>query len=92
LERLSRDPANEIGRRIPAQEWRRFQPDTPVPVAAYEPADLFLFSPAPTEGPYGKPFEFGTHGLWPGRPAYRSVFLLCGKRRSGRTHTGDVHD
>lgn len=28
LERLSRDPANGIGRRIPPDEWRRFQPDT----------------------------------------------------------------
>ena len=78
LERLSQDPANGIGRRIPTEEWKRFMPDTPAPAAAYEPADLFLFSPAPTEGRYGKPYEVGTHGLWPGRPAYRAVFLLWG--------------
>jgi hypothetical protein len=78
LERLSRDPANGIGRRIPSQEWKRFLPGTPEPLAAYEPADLFLFSPNPTEGRYGQPYEIGTHGLWPGRPAYRSVFLLWG--------------
>ena len=78
LERLSRDPANGIGRRIPPDEWRRFQPDTPVPAAAYEPADSFLLSPMPTEGRYGKPFEVGTHGLWTGRPGYGSVFLLWG--------------
>ena len=78
LERLRQDPANGIGRRIPSSEWKRFQPDKPEPLAAYEPADLFLFSPQPTEGAYGKPYEIGTHGLWPGRPDYRSVFMLWG--------------
>jgi predicted AlkP superfamily pyrophosphatase or phosphodiesterase len=78
LERLSLDPANGIGRRIPSLEWQRFMPGIPEPLAAYEPADLFLFSPSPTERQYGKPYEIGTHGLWPGRPSYRSVFLLCG--------------
>jgi predicted AlkP superfamily pyrophosphatase or phosphodiesterase len=78
LERLRQDPENGIGRRIPAAEWKRFLPDPPVPVAAYEPADGFLFSPKPLEGRYGKPYEIGTHGLWPGRPDYRSVFLLWG--------------
>jgi hypothetical protein len=78
LERLSHDPANGIGRRVQPEEWRRFQPDTPAPTAAYEPSDSFIFSPMPTEGRYGKPFEVGTHGLWPGRPGYRSVFLLWG--------------
>jgi predicted AlkP superfamily pyrophosphatase or phosphodiesterase len=78
LERLRQDPANGIGRRIPSQEWKRFMPEGPEPAAAYEPAELFLFSPMPTEGKYGKPYEIGTHGLWPGHPAYRSVFLLWG--------------
>jgi predicted AlkP superfamily pyrophosphatase or phosphodiesterase len=78
LERLKRDPGNGIGRRIPAAEWHRFLPNTPEPVAAYEPADGFLFSPKPLESRYGKPYEVGTHGLWPGRPEYRSVFLLWG--------------
>lgn len=78
LERLGHDPANGIGRRIPAAEWKRFLPGTPEPAAAYEPAGLFLFSPVPTEGRYGKPREAGTHGLWPGRSGYRSVFLVWG--------------
>jgi predicted AlkP superfamily pyrophosphatase or phosphodiesterase len=78
LESLSHDASNGIGRRIPSSEWKRFMPGKPEPVAAYEPADLFLFSPNPTEGRYGKPYEIGTHGLWPGRPDYRSVFLLWG--------------
>jgi predicted AlkP superfamily pyrophosphatase or phosphodiesterase len=78
LDELSRDPGNGIGRRIPPSEWTRFMPGTGSPIAAFEPADLFLFSPMPTEGRYGKPYEIGTHGLWPGRPDYRSVFLLWG--------------
>jgi predicted AlkP superfamily pyrophosphatase or phosphodiesterase len=78
LEKLRQDPANGIGRKIPAEEWQRFQPGKPAPLAAYEPADLFVFSPQPTEGRYGKPYEIGTHGLWPGRPDYRSIFLLWG--------------
>lgn len=78
LEELRQDPANGIGRRIPREEWTRFLPGSPEPVAAFEPADRFLFSPQPTAGPYGKPYEIGTHGLWPGRPGYRSVFLLWG--------------
>lgn len=78
LERLRNEPANGIGRRIPSQEWTRFMPGTPATLAAYEPADLFLFAPNATDGRYGKPYEIGTHGLWPGRPSYRSVFLLRG--------------
>jgi hypothetical protein len=76
LERLRQDPSNGIGRRIPSAEWKRFMPGTPEPIAAYEPADLFLFSPAPMESRYGKPYEIGTHGLWPGRPDYRAVLLI----------------
>jgi hypothetical protein len=71
-------PANGIGRPIPSEEWRRFLPGTPEPAAAYEPADLFLFSPVPLEDRYGKPYEVGAHGLWPGPPDYRAVFLLWG--------------
>jgi predicted AlkP superfamily pyrophosphatase or phosphodiesterase len=78
LQQLSRDPANGIGRLIPPAEWAHFMPGVPAPAAAYEPEDLFLFSPAPLESRYGKPAEIGTHGLWPGRPDYRSVFLLWG--------------
>ena len=78
LEELRTDAANGIGRRIPQEEWRRFMPNAPEPLAAYEPASHFLFSPQPTEGRYGKPYEIGTHGFWPGRPDYRSVFLVWG--------------
>jgi predicted AlkP superfamily pyrophosphatase or phosphodiesterase len=78
LEQLRGDPANGIGRRISSAEWKRFQPGKPEPVAAYEPADSFEFSPQPTQGRYGEPPEIGVHGLWPGHPDYRSVFILWG--------------
>jgi predicted AlkP superfamily pyrophosphatase or phosphodiesterase len=80
LEDLRKDPANGIGRLIPSEEWARFLPGTPAPLAAYEPADRFVFSPQPLKERYGKPYEIGTHGLWPGRPDYRAVFLLWGPR------------
>jgi hypothetical protein len=76
LLRLREDPANGIGRQIPTDEWRRFEPGQPTPAAAFEPLDRFAFSLAPLATRYGKPHEIGTHGLWPGRPEYRSVFLL----------------
>ena len=78
LELLRKDPANGIGRRIPTAEWVRFLPGTSVPAAAYEPADRFVFSPKPLPERYGKPYEIGTHGLWPGHEDYRAVFLLWG--------------
>ena len=37
---------------------------------------MFSVKPLPTQ--YGTPHEIGTHGLWPGHPDYRSVFLLWG--------------
>jgi predicted AlkP superfamily pyrophosphatase or phosphodiesterase len=78
LESLQRDPANGIGRKISSAEWKRFQPNKPEPLAAYEPAASFEFSPQPTQSRYGEPAEIGIHGLWPGHPDYRSVFVLWG--------------
>jgi hypothetical protein len=82
LEELRNDPANGIGRRIPQEEWKRFMPNTPAPLAAYESADRFLFSPNPTEGPYGKPYEIGTHGFCPAGPTTGAFFCFV-TRRSG---------
>jgi len=78
LNNLRQDPTNGIGRKISSSEWKRFQQGKPEPLAAYEPADTFLFSPQPTQGRYGEPSEIGAHGLWPGHPDYRSVFVLWG--------------
>ena len=41
-------------------------PGTPVPVAAYEPADVMLFSPAASGELFGKPYEIGTPWLLAG--------------------------
>ena len=76
LDELQNDPANGLGRKIPADEWKRFLPSTPVPLAAFEPAEGYLFSPAATGELYGKPSEIGTHGFWPATPGPRSVFVL----------------
>jgi hypothetical protein len=55
LLRLREDPANGIGRQIPTDEWRRFEPGQPTPAAAFEPLDRFAFSQAPLATGYGKP-------------------------------------
>lgn len=68
-----------VGRAIPAAEWKRFLPDAAPCVAVYEPADGSLFGNGTAEI-HGKPFEAGTHGLWPGRPEYRSAYVLWHRR------------
>jgi predicted AlkP superfamily pyrophosphatase or phosphodiesterase len=62
------------GRRVPAEEIRRFLPDAAF-TTAWEPAEGVLF----TEGAGGGTIrEAGVHGLWPGRPDYRATFVLWG--------------
>lgn len=61
------------GRRVPAEEIRRFLPDAGFKTA-WEPAEGVLF----TEGAAAKAGEPGVHGLWPGRPDYRATFVLWG--------------
>lgn len=78
LRKLAKDPASGVGREIPAAEWARFQPNLPPPLVAFEPAEHVMFGGA-TDGPLeGPPREKGEHGFWPGRPDYRSVFVLYG--------------
>ena len=79
LARLAADPASGVGRKIPPAEWTRFEPNVAQPAAAFEPADGFMFSVKSLPTQYGTPHEIGTHGLWPGHPDYRSVFLLWGQ-------------
>jgi len=64
-----------IGRAIPPAEWKRFLPEHAGCAAAYEPADGVMFG-SREAGPVMEPRHGGEHGLWPGRPNYRSVFLL----------------
>lgn len=68
-----------IGREVPLDEINRFAPELTAadpPVTAFEPAPNHQFSAAITE-PYA-PISHGEHGLWPGRPNYRSVFIAVG--------------
>jgi len=67
--------ALRTAREIPAGEWRRFFPDTPKPLGAFEtpPHQLFAVDAA---APANAKVLHGDHGLWPLRPDYRSTFVL----------------
>ena len=67
--------ALRTAREIPAGEWRRFFPDTPKPLGAFEtpPHQLFAVDAA---APASTKVLHGDHGLWPLRPDYRSTFVL----------------
>ena len=67
-----------IGRKIPLDELKRFAPElADGAVAAFEPADHVMFGRGvDVLWPEHKPR--GEHGLWPGRPNYRSIFLAAG--------------
>ncbi len=68
-----------IGRRVPASELARWAPELRDVVAAYEPAEHVLFADDPDSRElYEQPREPGSHHLWPGRPNFRSVFILWG--------------
>jgi hypothetical protein len=84
LRRLARDPANGIGREIPADEYARFPSNLPPhPAAAFESADHVMFSFGAGGEWFSKPQEIGNHGHWPMR--YRSVFVLWGPSLPHRT-------
>jgi predicted AlkP superfamily pyrophosphatase or phosphodiesterase len=67
--------ALRTSREIPAGEWRRFFPNTPKPLGAFEtpPHQLFAVDAA---APASTKILHGDHGLWPLRPDYRSTFVL----------------
>jgi predicted AlkP superfamily pyrophosphatase or phosphodiesterase len=74
---VTKDPAvaewfrrqNGVGRQIPEQELQRYAP--PLGGAyVFEPAEHVIFGP--------KIFEIGTHGYFPTRADYRSIFILRG--------------
>jgi predicted AlkP superfamily pyrophosphatase or phosphodiesterase len=64
----------DVGREIPAAEVKHFAGlDV---AAAFEPAPHVTFS---ATGPvHGTPSNAGTHGFWPTRPDYHSIFALSG--------------
>jgi len=64
----------DVGREIPPAEVKRFA-DLDV-AAAFEPAPHVTF--AATGPVHGKPSNAGTHGFWPTRADYHSIFALSG--------------
>ena len=89
LDKLRQDPGNGIGRLIPAREWSRFMPGAPRPVAAYEPADGFVFSPKAMETRYGKPYEVGDTWVVAGASGLSFGVFVVGSGDQSRTLAGD---
>lgn len=79
LRRAAREhPEYGIGREIPNEELAQYAPRLKDALAAFEPAEHYLFGPA-TEGElFTAPQEKGVHGLWPNRADYRSSLVLWG--------------
>ena len=59
-------------------ELLRYSPPLAGAVAAVEPAPHVLVGNAATGPAHSKSTNAGTHGFWPTRPDYHSVFLLSG--------------
>ncbi|HEX2761371.1 MAG TPA: hypothetical protein VHM27_12690, partial [Rhizomicrobium sp.] len=64
----------DVGREIPPAEVKRFAGMDVA--AAFEPAPHVVFSSSGAVR--GKPSNAGTHGFWPTRPDYHSIFALSG--------------
>ncbi|MEO8522713.1 MAG: ectonucleotide pyrophosphatase/phosphodiesterase [Acidobacteriota bacterium] len=74
-----------IGRRVPPAELARWAPELGTVLTAYEPAEHVVFVDDPdNRALYEKPREPGAHHFWPGRPNFRSVFMLWGPGVSPR--------
>jgi hypothetical protein len=67
--------ALRTAREIPAGEWRRFFPDTPKPLGAFETPPHQVIRRG-CRGSASAKVLHGDHGLWPLRPDYRSTFVL----------------
>jgi hypothetical protein len=77
LEAASEEPGSCIGRRVPAEEVKRFLPGLDSAVAVWEPAPgCFFVSRADSTELFLKPAQPGRHGHWPAR--YRAAFALWG--------------
>jgi len=66
----------DVGREVPHDEVLRYAPNLGDAVAAFEPAAHVVFTASGAA--HGKAGNAGTHGFWPTRPDYHSVFLLSG--------------
>lgn len=62
-------------REIPDTEWRRFVPNRPKPLGAFESPLHTIFATGPA-APLRQKVLRGDHGMWPLRQDYRSAFIL----------------
>ena len=68
----------DVGREVPHGELMSYAPQLADAVAAFEPAAHVTFGGAASGAAHGPPSNKGTHGFWPKRPDYHSIFLLSG--------------
>lgn len=73
-----RSGKGDIGREVPRNELTAYAPQLASSVAAFEPAAHVIFGSAAGGAAHGPPSNMGTHGFWPKRPDYHSIFLLSG--------------
>lgn len=77
LTRGAAKPGGCIGRRVPAEEVKRFLPELHSAVAVWEPAPgCYFLAKEDSAELYLKPAQAGRHGHWPTR--YRAAFALWG--------------
>lgn len=75
LRKNLKNPDYGILREIPKAELQRFSPKLASMEAVFEPAPHTLFGSATQGEVVSKPREKGTHGFWPLRSDYRSIYL-----------------
>ncbi|HMH64897.1 MAG TPA: ectonucleotide pyrophosphatase/phosphodiesterase [Rhizomicrobium sp.] len=68
----------DVGREVPHGELMAYAPQLGGAVAAFEPAAHVTFGGAASGPAHAPPSNQGTHGFWPKRPDYHSIFLLSG--------------
>ena len=78
LRQKTGEAGSGIGREIPRNELAEYAPGLASVLAAFEPADHFMFGAAGDGAYLTAPIERGNHGFWPMRHDYRSVFVLWG--------------
>lgn len=74
----SQSGKGDVGREVSHDELVHYAPQLSTATTAFEPAPHVVFGNAATGSAHGKPGSRGTHGFWPTRPDYHSIFLLSG--------------
>jgi predicted AlkP superfamily pyrophosphatase or phosphodiesterase len=68
----------DVGRVVPQSELTAYAPQLAGAAAAFEPAPHVLFGAAASGAAHSESKNAGTHGFWPKRADYHSIFLLSG--------------